>query len=184
MCLLPLIFCKPPRSPPKIFQVLVKTHKSTVFLSLPTETSIAAVKEQVLSAFLDDVFKGIHDVPKIFGLDDFVLSREVTERGRDTTFYEVLTDDQLLKDVVGNWAVLFVQFKDDSGARDITVSNHFTRPSISPGKIQPVEVTIPSLMDDEDELSGTPGAGNDLAMDIDETFEESSVRKGKRKALD
>ncbi|KAF8484613.1 hypothetical protein DFH94DRAFT_239968 [Russula ochroleuca] len=156
----------PPRSPPKILQVLVKTHKSTVFLSLPNETSVAVVKEQVLSAFLDDVFKAIHDVPKIFGLDDFVLSREVMERGQDTTFYEVLTDDQVLKDVVGNWAVLFVQFKDDSG------------------RIQPVEVTIPSLMDDEDELSGTPGVGNDLAMDIDETFEESSVRKGKRKALD
>jgi hypothetical protein len=180
-----LIIRQPPRSPPKILQVLVKTHKSTVFLSLPNETSVAVVKEQVLSAFLDDVFKAIHDVPKIFGLDDFVLSREVMERGQDTTFYEVLTDDQVLKDVVGNWAVLFVQFKDDSGARDVTVSDHFTRPSfISPGRIQPVEVTIPSLMDDEDELSGTPGVGNDLAMDIDETFEESSVRKGKRKALD
>jgi hypothetical protein len=80
------------------------------------------VKEQVLSAFLDDIFKGIHDVPKILSLDDFVLSREIMERGRDTNSYEVLTDGQLLKDVVGNWAVLFVQFKDASGARDVTVS--------------------------------------------------------------
>lgn len=39
-------------------------------------------------------------------------------------------------------------------------------------------------MDDDDEVSCTPGTGNDLAMDIDETFEESSVRKGKRKAVD
>jgi hypothetical protein len=39
-------------------------------------------------------------------------------------------------------------------------------------------------MDDEDEVSGTSGAANDLAMDLDESFEESSVRKGKRKALD
>lgn len=143
------------------------------------------VKEQVLSAFLDDIFKGIHDVPKIYGLDDFVLSREVMERGQDTTSYEVLTDDQLLKDVMGSWAVLFVQFKDDSGARGVTVSDQFTGPSfISPGRIRPVEVTIPSLMDDDDEVSGTSGAINELAMDLDETFEESSVRKGKRKALD
>ncbi|KAI0276324.1 hypothetical protein BGY98DRAFT_709814 [Russula aff. rugulosa BPL654] len=158
----------PPRSYPKIFQVLVKTHKLTIFLALPNGTTISVVKEQVLSAFLDDVFKGIHDVPQISGLDDFVLSREVTERGKDTTSYEVLTDDQVLKNVVGSWAVFFVQFKDDSG------------------QIQPVEVTIPSLMDDEDEVSGTgtPGAANDLAMDLDETFEESSVRKGKRKAVD
>ncbi|KAF8505918.1 hypothetical protein F5888DRAFT_484729 [Russula emetica] len=156
----------PPRSHPKIFQVLVKTHKLTVFLALPCGTTISVVKEQVLSAFLDDVFKAIHDVPQISGLDDFVLSREVTERGKDTTSYEVLTDDQVLKNVVGNWAVLFVQFKDDSG------------------RIQPVEVTIPSLVDDEDEVSGTPGAVDDLAMDLDETAEESSVRKGKRKAVD
>lgn len=124
------------------------------------------VKEQVLSAFLDDVFKGIHDVPQISGLDDFVLSREVTERGKDTTSYEILTDDEVLKNVVGNWAVLFVQFKDDSG------------------QIQPVEVTIPPLMDDEDEVSCTPGAVDDLPMDLDETLEESSIRKGKRKAVD
>jgi hypothetical protein len=39
-------------------------------------------------------------------------------------------------------------------------------------------------MDDEDEVSGTSGNANDLAMDLDETFEESSVRKGKRKAVD
>lgn len=54
----------------------------------------------------------------------------------------------------------------------------------SPGRLRPVEVSIPSLMDDEDEVSATPGAGIDLAMDIDDTFEESSVRKGKRKVVD
>jgi hypothetical protein len=124
-----IISGKPQKSQPKIFQVLVKTHKLTVFLALPNETAISAVKDQVLSAFLDDVYGGIDDVPKISGLDDFVLSREVMKRGMDITSYEVLTDDQLLKNVVGNWAVLFVQFKDDSGARDVTVSSQFTGPS-------------------------------------------------------
>jgi len=156
----------PLRQPhPKIFQVLVKTHKLTIFLTLPNETAISVVKEQVLSAFLDDVFKDIRDVPRVAGLDDFVLSREVIERGQHTSF-EVLTNDQLLRDVVGNWAVLFVQFKDDSD------------------RLQPVEVTIPSLTDDEDEISGTPNARINLAMDIDDTLEESSVRKGKRKVVD
>jgi hypothetical protein len=123
---------KPPRSLPKILQVLVKTHKLTVFLALPNETAISAVKEQVLSAFLDDVFKGIHDVPKISGSGAFVLSQEVMERGQDTASYEVLTDNQLLRDVVGDWAVLFIQFKDDSGARNISLSrlsDRFTGPS-------------------------------------------------------
>jgi len=155
----------PLRQPhPKIFQVLVKTHKLTIFLALPNETTISVVKEQVLSAFSDDVFQGIRDVPSVAGLDGFVLSREVVER-RQSASYEVLSNDQMLRDVVGNWAVLFVQFKDDSG------------------RIQPVEVTIPSLTDDDDEVSATPNGGTDLAMEIDDTFEESSVRKGKRKAV-
>jgi hypothetical protein len=139
-----------------------------------------------LSALSDEVFKCIRDVPRVTGLDDFVLSREVIERGQQHASYEVLADDQLLRDVVGNWAVLFVQFKDDSGARDVTVSDPFTGPIFlaSPGSLQPVEVSIPSLTDDEDEVSATPSAGIDLAMDIDDAFEGSSVRKGKRKIVD
>ncbi len=96
--------------------MLVKTHKLTIFLSLPNETAIATVKEQVLSAFSDDVFEGIRGVPGILNMDDFVLSREVIERGRSTTSYELLTDDQLLRDVVGDWAALFIQFKNEYGA--------------------------------------------------------------------
>ena len=102
--------------------MLVKTHKSTIFLSLPNVTAISAVKEQVLSAFSDDVFKGIRGVPSIQDVDDFVLSREVMERGRATSSYEVLTDDQLLRDIVGDWAVLFIQFKNDSGAYNLSRS--------------------------------------------------------------
>jgi len=154
----------PSKSHPNIFQVLVKTHKLTVFIALPNETPISVVKEQVLSAFTDDVFKGIHDVPNVSDLDDFVLSREVVERGHGTSSYDVLTDSQKLKDVVGNWAVLFVQFKDDSG------------------KIRPVEVTIPSLADEEEDY-GTLNVGSDPAMVIEDAFEESSVGKGKRRAV-
>jgi hypothetical protein len=51
------------------------------------------------------------------------------------------------------------------------------------GEIQPVEVTIPSLAEEDDDVSGMAN-GIDAAMDIDETPEESSVRKGKRKAVD
>jgi hypothetical protein len=109
---------QPLRPHPKVFQVLVKTNKLTIFLSLPNVTAISVVKEQVLSAFADDVFKGIRGVPSILNVDDFVLSREVMERGRGTS-YDVLTDDQLLRDVVGDWAVLFIQFKDESGAYNL-----------------------------------------------------------------
>lgn len=68
---------------------------------------------------------------------------------------------------------------------NVTVFDPFTGSCVVfPGRIQPVEVTIPSLTDDDDELSATPNGGIDLAMEIDDTFEESSVRKGKRKAVD
>ena len=70
---------------------------------------------------------------------------------------------------------------------NVTVSDHFIgsclRRFVSLGRIQPVDVTIPSLTDDDDEVSTTPNGGTDLAMEIDDTFEESSVRKGKRKAV-
>ena len=78
------------------------------------------MKEQVLSAFSDDVFKGIRGVPSILDVDDFVLSREVMERGRGTSSYEVLTDDLLLRDIVSDWAVLFIQFKNESGAYNLS----------------------------------------------------------------
>ena len=102
--------------------MLIKTHKLTIFLSLPNVTAISAVKEQVISAFLDDVFKGIRGVPTIRNADDFVLSREVVERGRGTASYEVLTDDQFLRDVVGDWTFLFIQFKNESGAYNLYLS--------------------------------------------------------------
>jgi hypothetical protein len=161
----------------------VKTHTLTVFLALPNETSISVVKEQVFSAFGDDIFKGIHDVPSIVSLDDFVLCREVQHRGNGTTYYEALTNDQLLRDTVANWAVLFIQFKDESGAHNVTVSGQISETSSISGQMQPVKVSIPSLTD-EDEVSYPPSVGIDSAMDIDGAFEESSVRNGKRKAVD
>jgi hypothetical protein len=51
------------------------------------------------------------------------------------------------------------------------------------GQMQPVKVAIPSLTD-EDEVSYPPSVSVDSAMGIDRVFEESSVRKGKRKAMD
>ncbi|KAA1466613.1 hypothetical protein DENSPDRAFT_831474 [Dentipellis sp. KUC8613] len=146
----------PPRAPPKIFQILVKTHKVTVFLSLPNTTPIATVKDETLSALSADVAQGL-DFPSVSSTDDFVISKEVKENKRPTGKYQQLDDDQLLKDVASNWEVLFVQFKDPSGS------------------ILPVTVSIPSLTDDGEE---EPEADN--GMDVDVPTETD--RKGKRKA--
>jgi hypothetical protein len=50
--------------------------------------------------------------------------------------------------------------------------------------MRPVEVTRPSLIDDDDDMPCSLPAGIDSTMEIDGTLEESSVRKGKRKAMD
>ncbi|TFY54334.1 hypothetical protein EVG20_g9747 [Dentipellis fragilis] len=148
----------PPRAPPKIFQILVKTHKVTVFLSLPNTTPIATVKDETLSALSADVAQGL-DFPSIQSTDDFVISKEVKENKRSTGKYQQLDDGQLLRDVASNWEVLFVQFKDPSG------------------NILPVTVSIPSITDDGEE-EAPPESDN--GMDVDAPTE--SDRKGKRKA--
>jgi len=67
--------------------------------------------------------------------------------------------------------------------RAMTVSYQFIRPSfICPGNIRPIEVTIPSLADDDEDY-GTLHVGSDPVMDIDEAFEQSGVGKGKRRAV-
>jgi len=51
--------CQPSRAPPKIFQLLVKTNKLTVFLTFPNTTLVSRVKEDVLSALQADVAQGL-----------------------------------------------------------------------------------------------------------------------------
>jgi hypothetical protein len=50
--------------------------------------------------------------------------------------------------------------------------------------MRPVEVTLPSLIDDDDDMPCNLRADIDSAMEINGALEESSVRKGKRKAMD
>jgi hypothetical protein len=116
--------CQLPRAPPKIFQLLIKTHKLTVFLTFPNTTLISTVKEDVLSALQADVAQGL-EVPILSGTDDFELSHEVKEKNRrqGASRFQVLLPDQVLKNVVNNWEVLFVRFKTESGRSNI-VSAH------------------------------------------------------------
>ncbi|THH13798.1 hypothetical protein EW146_g6461 [Bondarzewia mesenterica] len=149
-----------PRAPPQIFQLRIKTNKLTVFLSLPSATRIPSVKTDVLSALNAHVSQGLA-TQEVTSVDDFVLAREVKERGRVVPGrYEMLEEDRALKEVVSNWDAIFIQFKDASG------------------KLLPVEVTIPSLDDpDEPFESKSTLPSDDVSM---EYLDPSG--KGKRKA--
>ncbi|KAJ7129144.1 hypothetical protein C8R44DRAFT_71355 [Mycena epipterygia] len=141
---------------PKVYQILIKTHKLTVLTTVAPTITVAALKADVLSALSSDVNQ-VEDVPPVSAVADFELCKAVKERGKLTGEFQPLDNLKLsLKDAgVINWEPLFVQFRDPDS-----------------GELLPV-VFVP-FEDDEDEVSpqfGTPAAPA-----------ESSTSRGKRKA--
>ncbi|TBU33023.1 hypothetical protein BD311DRAFT_749064 [Dichomitus squalens] len=152
----------PPRAPPKTFILLVKTHKLTVLISVPSTSTVADIKTEALDALqspvmdapnphaefaMDEDDSGEWEVPKVATTDDFELARQVKEKGRPTGRYEKLEDGAQLKSVLSNWDSVFIQFKDPNGG------------------LQPVKVSLPPIFAEEEE---------DPSL--------SAARKGKRKA--
>lgn len=123
--------CQPPsRGPPKIFQLRVKTHKLTIFLTLPNITSLSTVKSDVLSALSAFVAKDVTDIPALYppdSTDAFELAREVkTRQSRGvmmgTGTYERLEDESVkLIDIVSNWDALYIMFRDEDGMCPFTM---------------------------------------------------------------
>ncbi|KZV77126.1 hypothetical protein PENSPDRAFT_596960 [Peniophora sp. CONT] len=140
------------RAQPKIFQILVKSNKLTIFLTFPNSTTIAEVKTEVLSALLDEVTESV-DVFKPTSVQDFALA--VERPPLNTGNYETVEDDKRLIEVAKNWERMYVQFRDPDS-----------------GELQPVIATLPPL-DDDEEL--------EMDID-EPPVVESEVKKGKRKA--
>ncbi|KAI9000716.1 hypothetical protein BD414DRAFT_472529 [Trametes punicea] len=147
----------PPRIQPKNFILLLKTHKLTVFITLPSTSTVADVKAEALSALTSGVLENPEPnpaamdedseewvVPKVSSVDDFELARMAKAQGRPTGRYEKLEPSAQLKSVVANWDPIFIQFKDPNGA------------------LLPVKVSIPPINPEE--------------------YEDPSTQKGKRKA--
>ncbi|EGN92039.1 hypothetical protein SERLA73DRAFT_38043, partial [Serpula lacrymans var. lacrymans S7.3] len=99
---------QPPRAQPKSYQILVKTHKLTIFLTVPHSNTIASLKEETLSALSADVTE-IEDVPRVSKEEEFELCRAVKEKGKTTVQYEVLQPSQSVSNLT-NWEVLYLQF--------------------------------------------------------------------------
>ncbi|KAF8740111.1 hypothetical protein AX14_008530 [Amanita brunnescens Koide BX004] len=131
----------PLRAVPKIHQLLIRTHKLTIFLTLPPSTTIAQVKEEALSALSSDVYQAhaeIDGTPVVASVDDFELCRATRENDRNPRstgtglIYEVLDKRRALRDYgFASWETIFFKFKSEDG------------------ELFPVTVTIPSVDDDD-----------------------------------
>lgn len=102
----------------KTYPILVKSHKFTIFLEAPPTRTIASIKEETLSALTSRVGKDTEEIPEVESIDDFELCCEIKERGRQPTGkYEVLQGNDVLKNVAQAWEIMFIRFRDASGAQ-------------------------------------------------------------------
>ena len=192
---------KPQRAPPKAYQVLLKTHRLTIFLTAHQSSTIAKLKEEALSALTSDVLssssgvpriptapgedfdmmdggEGDGETPRVESTEDFELCRIVKDKGKSTAAssayapvsYETLDPATPIKGLFNNWETLYVQFRDEGGMLSLS-SNNFCSPSL--GNLLPVEVSQPSLLDEEDDEPRRALPAPDSP---------SAVGKGKRKA--
>ncbi|KAF9238814.1 hypothetical protein BU15DRAFT_47316 [Melanogaster broomeanus] len=154
-------YLQPPRAPPKTYQLLLKTHKLTIFLTVHQSSTIEAIKHEALSALTSDDEGDEVEVPRVKSTEDFELCRAVKDKGKTNamlstpTSYDTLDPSNPIKGLLSNWEVLYVQFRDEEG------------------NLMPVNVSQPSLLDDEDEDPRRAAPAPDSPV---------AVGKGKRKA--
>ncbi|KAF4601856.1 hypothetical protein EYR40_005056 [Pleurotus pulmonarius] len=152
------------RPPPKVYHLLIKTHKTTVFVTTAPTASVASVKSEVFSALTSDVNKDT-ETPEVSSEDDFDLCKPFKDKGKPTGAYEVVdTSLQVKQAGINNWEHLFIKFHDAES-----------------GKPLPITYTKPSFDGDEHEEVVEWHEDEDEAMMVD-IPSSSSVRKGKRKA--
>ncbi|KAJ4472812.1 hypothetical protein C8J55DRAFT_519698 [Lentinula edodes] len=111
----------PPKSEPKIFQILIRTHQTTLFFTVPPSTTIGFLKEQTLSA-LNSGLNEEEDIPPVKEVGDFELCRCRVIKGKDRNAdvqreYDILDEpESTIKGIkLANWEVLYLQFKDEEG---------------------------------------------------------------------
>lgn len=108
-----LSLLQPLKQPPKVFQILAKTHKLTVFLNAPHPTTIAALKTQALAALLQ-FSDTIDDVPRARSVDDFEFCSATKQQGKIVAF-DVLDTHAIVRDTLSNWEVIYFRFRNEHG---------------------------------------------------------------------
>ncbi|KIK64680.1 hypothetical protein GYMLUDRAFT_39666 [Collybiopsis luxurians FD-317 M1] len=192
----------PTKPSPKIYQILIRTHKTTIFLTVPPSTTLSSLKESALAALSsfdshsssepEPELESEHEEgpPKITSTDEFNLcrvinvkpSREPRTQGQvQKREYEVLGDEDVdpeggggnatIQELrLGNWEVLYVQFKDDKGkplpivATDPPIDDEEDASSMPPPPPPPLDSPVPS--------SPSKGKGKRKAISDDEEYED------------
>ncbi|KIK64755.1 hypothetical protein GYMLUDRAFT_56753 [Collybiopsis luxurians FD-317 M1] len=117
----------PTKPHPKIYQILIRTHKTTIFLTVPPSITLTSLKDSALSALssfqsssepefeLESEHEGSSGVPKITSIDEFNLCRVInvkpsrepharTQTQAQKREYEVLGDEDVDKEA-GNTTI-------------------------------------------------------------------------------
>ena len=100
---------------------------------------------------------GDAEVPRVESTEEFELCRAVKDKGKSNAAsstsppaYETLNPSMPIKGLLSNWEMLYVQFRDEDGMFFLLSSN-FILLTDSKGNLLPVQVSQPSLLDEEDE---------------------------------
>lgn len=111
-----LIYVQPLRPPYKVFPILLKTHRHTIFLEAPATKTVESLKEDALSAMTAKV-NGANDedIPEILSVNDFEICREIKEKRRRTGNYVTLEGSEIVQKVAVAWETLYIRFKDSNG---------------------------------------------------------------------
>ncbi|KAF9057547.1 hypothetical protein BJ165DRAFT_42275 [Panaeolus papilionaceus] len=138
----------PPRVTPRIYHLQIKSHKLSIYLgSVPPETKVLKVKEEVLEALQSDSGQNSLDTlamdpPEVDvqSTKDFELVRHIRDKGKPTGSFEVLSPSKVLREYgLATWELLFIQFRDTES-----------------GELLPVTYTLPSVMDESAEEPEEP----------------------------
>ncbi|KAI5893223.1 uncharacterized protein SCHCODRAFT_01219766 [Schizophyllum commune H4-8] len=148
----------PPKFAPKIYQLQVKTHKQTIFLTLAPGTTIDEIKREVLDALSHPVSDLVtnpraeeetpEELPSAQDVSDFVLCRE--QKGE----YETIQDgSKALKDLgLSGWPVLYIRFKDNDGN---LLPLKYTQPNLD-DEDAPTDVVYPAESDRPNKRKARP----------------------------
>jgi len=143
-----------------VFCLSVRTHKLSIIVTAPQEEAISKLKEEVLSALTALYLHGnkVAQVPTVKTIDDFELCHAVKEKGKPTGDYALLDHvSGRVKDHLVNWDSVYIRFRDESGTSPTSspllfiTTNFIWMCVFCIGDLQPVEVEVPVLVEDDEE---------------------------------
>jgi len=131
----------PPRAPPKVHHIQLRTHKLSVFVTVPPSATIQEIKEEALSALSWDINR-VEDVPNVQTVDDFELHKAVKEKGNVKGFEALDATTRVRDHNLASYDSLYIQFKDPSTGEALPIT--YTQPSVD-DEDQPMEEDIPPM---------------------------------------